>query len=203
MKNTLSFIAELAKIFTVPQFNTTGKQPLRRLLSQMHTPQDLREFKDFLEYARQYRKNWEHIALQQFLLDEDWPQNLKQHFKNMAGSIADDDSAQNNEQIELEILSCNRLVKKVCLDVDSSKIRVENIPAEELTVRLSSGLVLWQERLESQSILFDSDSQNLKMAADTGSDGFPERSEQIGDGRLLLEIYAMGNHYALDLEIIK
>jgi len=92
---------------------------------------------------------------------------------------------------------------EVCLDMDNSKIRVENIASEELTIRLASGLVLWQERLENQNILLDSDSQNLKMAADTGSEDFPEQSVHIGDGRLLLEICATGSRYALDLEIIR
>jgi len=203
MGNTLSFITELARIVAMSEFDSSGKHALQRLLAQVQTLQDLRTLKHFLAYAHQHQKHWEDIALQQFLLDEDLPQSTKQQFKNMVGSTTDDDCIQNSEHIELEILSCNRLFKKVCLDVDNSKIRVENVPSEELTVRLSSGLVLWQERLENQNILFDSDSQNLKMAADTGSEGFPERSVEIGDGRLLLEIYATGNHYALDLEIIK
>ena len=203
MENTLSFITELAKTFTVPELDSTSQQILQRLLAQVHAPQDLRMLRDFLGYACQHQKNWEDIALQQLLLDEDLPQSTSQSLRNMAGSIVDDDSVQNSERIELQILSGNRIIMEVCLDMDNRRIRVENIAPEELTIRLASGLVLWQERLENPNILFDSDSRNLKMAADTGPEDFPEQSVHIGDGRLLLEIYTTGNHYALDLEIIR
>jgi len=203
MGNTLSFITELAKIVAMPEFDGTGEQIQQGLLTQVQTRQGRSNLKDFLAYARQHQKNWEDIALRQFLLDEDLSPNARRHFQNIAGSITDDDSLQHSEQIELEILSCNRPFRELCLDADNSKIRVENIPPKEITIRLSSGLVLWQEKLESQGILFDSDSQNLKMAADTGSESFPEHSVHIGGGRLLLEIHATGNHCALELEIIR
>ncbi len=103
--NILSFITELERIVATSESCNAGKRGLHRPLSQAQTPQERSNLKDFLAYARQHQKNWQDIALQQSLLDEDLPQDLKQHLKNMAGSTTDDDSLQHGEQIELEILS--------------------------------------------------------------------------------------------------
>jgi len=203
MENTLSFIAELARIVAMPECDSTGEQILQRLLAHVHTPQDLHMLQEFWGYAHQHQKSWEDMALQQFLLDEDILQSVRLQLRTIAGSIVDDAPRFNDEQIELEILSGKSLFKRLCLDPDNSKMRVENLPAGQLTIRLASGLVLWQEGLECQRTLFDSDSKNLQMAADTGSAEFPEESVILANGRLLLEIYATSHHYALDIEVIE
>jgi len=202
MKSELSFIAGIEDIIRASEFDVTAEQALIRLMEQTDI-QGIGNLKGFFEYAVQFRQAWEKISLQQVLLSNELSDKTRERLKALTDTIDDDDDLQYDDVIELEILSEKTILAKIKLDSNTKRIRVENIPPGQVFVRLASGLVLWQQKLEIPNLLGNGEYGNLNMAADTCPESSPDQTVMMADGRIVLNIFVTNSNFAVEFELIE
>lgn len=92
---------------------------------------------------------------------------------------------------ELIILKDSRILQTIAVD-QNKPYRIENITAAAYTIKLSTGLTLWRQRLTSEMLLkeFGRD-QDIKMAADsTGGRDLPQKTFGLLAGVVTIKIFA-------------
>lgn len=92
---------------------------------------------------------------------------------------------------ELIILKDGRLLETIAVDKNVSH-RIENITAAIYTVKLSTGLTLWRQKLTNGQLIkeFGRD-QDIKMAADSeNARELPQKTFGLLDGKVTIKIFA-------------
>lgn len=92
---------------------------------------------------------------------------------------------------ELIILKDGRILETIAVD-QNKPYRIESITAATYTVKLSTGLTLWQQKLTNRQLKkeFGRDG-DIKMAADsTAARDLPQKTFELLDGKVTIKIFA-------------
>jgi len=177
MKRNLCFIPVIEKALTADEPLQLLHQAICSIERSGKYKSYKQGFENFKLFIGECRRRYEMISEQQTLGLRDYRQLLS--------------DANQGLRPELIILKDGRLLETIAVDKNVSH-RIENITTATYTLKLSTGLTLWQQKLTNRQLKKEiGPDRDIKMAADSEDvRGLPQKTFGLLDGKITIKIFA-------------